>query len=370
MKRLSPRQMIRRENMRRQRQRMMWRRRMRVPVPEPYAPVEAIRAIPRYFTIPRRRRRISIRLPAVLSLRDNYSATIQAIESLRAAALIHNFPVMLYFDDVKSIEPAATLVLAAEIERCQKLRPYLGDMLVNGTYPADMDVLLQLQEMGFYNRIGVPDLDLPSAPETTNRPRFLKSFSFSEVESEVASILTDVVSIGAFAMSDQLKGRMTGALKEAMGNAVEHAYRKKGYLPCLERKWWGAAYVAPEAGEMMIILFDQGVGVPQTLDADLFDLIVSMVTTRSWGLSDGYMIAAATELYRTSTGQKGRGKGFRDMKKFIDSCDDGELKVLSNRGSYRYMKGGEEIADESASIGGTLVEWRVRHGKPVDFEDA
>jgi hypothetical protein len=82
------------------------------------------------------------------------------------------------------------------------------------------------------------------------------------------------------------------------------------------------------------------------------------------------MIAAATELYRTSTGQSGRGRGFRDMKRFIDECDDGELRVLSNRGSYRYMKDGEQIDDQEFSIGGTLIEWRVRHGQAVEFEDA
>jgi hypothetical protein len=98
--------------------------------------------------------------------------------------------------------------------------------------------------------------------------------------------------------------------------------------------------------------------------------VKAIITRWAWSPGDGHMIAAATEIYRTSTGQSGRGRGFRDMNRFIDECDDGELRVLSNRGSYRYIKDQEQIDDEELSIGGTLIEWRVRHGQAVDFEDA
>lgn len=120
----------------------------------------------------------------------------------------------------------------------------------------------------------------------------------------------------------------------------------------------------------MIGLLDHGVGVPETLDATVLEMVKAAITRWSWRPGDGHMIAAATEIYRTSTGQRGRGRGFRDMKRFIDTCDDGELRVLSNRGGYRYMKGEEQIDDQELSIGGTLIEWRVRHGQLVDFEDA
>ena len=320
--------------------------------------------------IPRNSKRVVIWLPQTLSLRDNFAGTVNIITQIRDAVLKRNTPVMLRFDDVVSIEPAATLMLAAEIDRCRRLRTIAGGLVVNGNYPQDTDLFLQLREMGFYRIIGVPDREeIPDERETANRPRFLRFFSFNDVQSEVAASVTDLVSVGAFSMSDQLKRRMTGAVKEAMGNAVEHAYSQPGQLPALLGRWWCAVYVHPVDSEMMIILFDQGVGVPGTLDANLFDLIRSIVA-RNWGVSDGYMIAAATDLYRTSTGQAGRGRGFRDMKRFIDSCDDGELRIVSNGGSYRSMKGFEAIDDEPISIGGTLVEWRVKHSKTADFEDA
>ena len=95
------------------------------------------------------------------------------------------------------------------------------------------------------------------------------------------------------------------------------------------------------------------------------------MTTGSVQPSDGEMIKAATELFRTSTDQSGRGRGFRDMKRFVDESTDGELRVLSNRGVYHYMKADERIGDHDRSIGGTLLEWRIRKAVEVkELEDA
>lgn len=321
--------------------------------------------------IRRNRVRSSIALPRIFSLRENYQQTVAAIQSLRRIVLVEDRPAMILFDEVKVLEPAATLLLSAEIRRCKQYRIHLGNVLINGTYPTDPNLVLQLREMGFYRMIGVPERpDILDDREEIDRPRYLKFFTFDIVEARAAAILTDLVSVGAFSMNDQVKRRMTGAVKEAMGNAVEHAYPSAGDLPAEPGRWYCTAYVNPAAGEMMIGLLDHGVGVPETLDPTVIEVVRSLVSRWSWSPGDGHMIAAATEIYRTSTRQRGRGRGFRDMKRFIDECDDGELRVLSNRGSYRYMKGSEQIDDEELSIGGTLIEWRVRHGQAVEFEDA
>src|SRR3546814_15751737 len=79
--------------------------------------------------------------------------------------------------------------------------------------------------------------------------------------------------------------------------------------------------------------------------------------------SDGEMILAATEYHRSGTGGKGRGRGFADMKRFVDICTDGELRVLSNRGSYHYLSGAEAHGNAETSLGGTLLEWRFQIGR-------
>jgi hypothetical protein len=243
--------------------------------------------------------------------------------------------------------------------------------MVSGNYPLAKEVFLQLREMNFFKLMQVDALDeqMPDEREREGRPYLLPFFSFRQVEPEVAAQIVDLVDATSVTMTAVAKRRMTGALKEAMGNAVEHAYIETGPYQVLSDRYWVAGYVNPTDQEMMLMLFDQGVGIPETLGPTRFERIKAVLSL-NWTPSDGNMIAAATELHRTSTEEPGRGRGFRDMKNFIDLCDDGELRILSNRGRYIYSKTGQDVTDEALSIGGTLIEWRVRHGQTVELEDA
>lgn len=307
-----------------------------------------------------------IMLPPVLSLRDNFGPTVAAINQMREAVLVQNRPIQLYFDHVTEIEPAAVLLLTAEADRCRQLRPFRGQYMVMGNYPNSTEVFFQLREMGFYKLMRVDELDeLPDERDHAGRPYFLPFVRLRLVDAEFAARLVDVISDTSVAMSSTAKRRMVAALKEARGNAVEHAYSDDTPFQSLSDRYWVAGYINPDTREAMMILLDQGVGIPRTLGPTRFEQIRAFLRLE-WQPSDGHMIAAATELHRTSTGERGRGKGFRDMKRFIDLCDDGELRVLSNQGCYRYMKAVDEISDEEQSIGGTLVEWRVRHEQTVE----
>lgn len=322
-------------------------------------------------SMPREVARKPILLPKNLSLRDNYAETVGAVAAIRQTVLAEARPVMIYFDRLETLEPAAALLLTAEIFRCRNL--VMGSRhgrMAQGNYPANTDVFLQLREMGFFAIIGVDDrASVPDWEDRKGRPFFSPFHTFNRVESTFAAEFCRAVIKAAFAISDVAMRRMTAALKEAMGNAHEHGYKEPTGLPTMKGRWWLSAYVDPIKKEMMITLLDQGAGIPRILEATLFEKITSMLTARAWTPSDGHMIAAATELHRTSTEQAGRGKGFRDMKSFIQACDDGELRVLSNRGAYCYKKNGEHISDEELSIGGTIVEWRVRHAELIEVQD-
>ncbi|WP_342249354.1 ATP-binding protein [Sphingomonas sp. OTU376] len=317
--------------------------------------------------------RVPILLPKILSLRDNYAATVSAIAELRDAVLLRNTPAMLYFDHVQEIEPAATLLLVAEVFRCRNLRPFGGkNRMVHGTYPAKMDVLLQLRDMGFYDLIGInPRNELPDDRESEHRREFLPFHSFNRAMPSVPRELSDWINDNAIPMSDVERRRMNEALKEAMFNAIDHAYAEAGKFPRMKNRWWLGGFIHAERQEMMLIVLDQGIGIPRSLQAKFSEKVVSLVTTWTLQPSDGEMIKYATELFRTSTGQSGRGRGFRDMKRFVDESTDGELRVLSNRGVYHYMKSGERVDDNERSIGGTLLEWRIRKAVEVkEVEDA
>jgi hypothetical protein len=322
--------------------------------------------------LPSRTDRIPLMVPEVLSLRENHEETVATVKSLRDTVLSESRPVQLYFDKLRKLEPAAALLLVAEIFRCRQLRPFRnGIFSVTGNYPQEKEIFFQLREMGFFRALSVNSYEksMPDPRPRGERPHFIGFQTMSSVHPELAATFCDVVTGGAFEMTPLSRGKMIASLKEAMLNAHEHAYRLEGDYDVMRRRWWLAGHVNPAHQEMMVIILDQGVGIPKTLEPTAFEQVRALLKL-NWTVSDGTMIAAATQIRRTSTGQGGRGRGFEDMKRFIDSCDDGELRVCSNHGQFTYTKTKQEMADYPASIGGTLIEWRVKHqGPAVEISD-
>src|SRR3546814_19843290 len=76
--------------------------------------------------------RAQIILPKVFSLTTDYSATMHVIEQMRVLTLSERRPIMLHFTTVEVIEPAAALVLVAEIDL---QHPLGGKNLFQGTHP-------------------------------------------------------------------------------------------------------------------------------------------------------------------------------------------------------------------------------------------
>jgi hypothetical protein len=307
-------------------------------------------------------------VPERLCLRSNRDEVIQLISQIRDVVLKEKRRIYLYFDRLQYLEPAATIMLVAEIDRCRSVFPKnkFGTTIM-GNYPEDNKVYAQLCEMGFYRLISVvADDRIPHGILPDNRPIFLSVKSMSRVEPHLAAHFVRLVMQGAFEMADSAQRKMVAALKEAMQNSNEHAYMHETEYPVVKRRWWIAGHLDPETREMMVLLFDQGIGIPRHLPVTTFDRIKGALAM-SWTPTDGHMIAAATELFRSSTGSAGRGRGFRDMKRFVDACDDGELRVLSNRGAFTYTRDDTRIDDYGDSIGGTLIEWRVRHSSVAEI---
>lgn len=311
-----------------------------------------------------------VHLPEVLSLRDNYEETVRAIREVRQVGKAGRLQVSIQFTAVRVVEPAAALLLAAALHRIRGLH---GRDLVTGTYPTRRSVYDQLQQMGFYNLLDVAEYWGTGEPTDPSKPLFLKFSSGKRVEAEFVDGFVNIIEENLISLNEVARLRLVGAIIEAMSNTIDHSIGDPSRRS-LGGRWWLCASINLSSREVVIILTDQGVGVPNTLDINTYDRI------RAFGKSllhaqlsikptDGAMIAAATEIFRSGTGQPGRGKGFRNMKQFVDICDDGELRVLSNRGQYTYMPGSDTYSDERLSIEGTLIEWRFRQIGIVDMLD-
>ena len=312
--------------------------------------------------------RVQIILPKILSFKDNYTETAYAINLMREISLNENRPVMLHFSGVEQIDPSAALVLVAEIYRIRNLRSF---SYVSGTYPQQRQIYDLLIEMGFFDLLKIEELyGPPKANTAADRSVFLRFISGNRVDAESVDRFVSIVEKHIVPMNAVARGKLVAAIIEAMNNTLDHAHPKsEGKSNRLSHRWWLSSEVNIANREVRILLFDQGVGIPATLPPDRYDRIRALLTRLSPFPTDGDMIMAATELYRTSTGQSGRGRGFRNMKQFVDTCMDGELRVLSNRGFYTYMGGEDACGDEALSIGGTVIEWRFRNDGTVDMEE-
>lgn len=317
--------------------------------------------------------REQIILPSIFSLHDNHKETVEVLERLRDQALRRSGAVMLHFSYVEQVDAAAALALVAEIYRIRSLRSIFS---VTGTYPRQRHVYDQLKSMGFYRVLNIAERDdVPDSEPDPSKPVFLPFISSNRVSAEMVDQFVDVIERSLFSLNEVARGRLVAAIIEAMNNTLDHAHPVRVLNETMLHRWWMSSWINVIDNEVTVLFFDQGVGIPQTLDPTSYERIraklMGIVTLRSLDAkpTDGEMILAATEFHRTGTGQSGRGKGFRNMKRFVDTCTDGELRVLSNRGRYRYIPGTEVHADESGSIGGTVVEWRFRHEGKVEMED-
>lgn len=317
--------------------------------------------------------REQIVLPRTFSFRENYSETVGVLGAIRDIALHNHRRILLHLTQLERVEPAAALALVAEIFRVRHLR---STRAVTGTYPDDPVAYQLLADMGFYKQLSMRNRHEPPASGLApERPLFLRFISSNSVESVIADGFVDVVENHIVPLNGVARGRLVAAIIEAMNNTLDHAHPTRILNETMPRRWWLSAWVNVQDREVSISLYDQGVGIPVTLEPTVYEKIRSAASgiarlTLSAKPSDGEMIAAATELHRTGTGQGGRGKGFRNMKQFVDVCSDGELRVLSNQGFYSYMRDEEAFGNERTSIGGTLVEWRFRqHDGLVELDD-
>ena len=234
--------------------------------------------------------RVPIQLPRQISLNQNFEETAVLLNEIRHLVLHERQPVFLIFDEVEYVEPAAALVLTAEIYRCRNLcRTRIGHS-VHGSYPKEPELFFQLREMGFYQLIEVQDFSRTLPTEAVGDwTRFLPFRSFQRVESEKVRDFHKAVFSDFPSFSGATKRGLQGAIIEAMQNAVDHAYTLEPDFQTMSHRWWLGGAVDTKREELTFILFDQGVGIPRTLPQTLGELFRNLVP-RDLLSQDGFMI--------------------------------------------------------------------------------
>ena len=258
---------------------------------------------------------------------------------------------------IRKVSAAGALVLAAELYRWNNL-PGLPQLRDRDVSSWDPDVRRRLSEMGFFDLLNVARVESPSDAAI----QFVKFRTGSKVEGEEIEQLRKLdLDPHVTVPNRQL---LYAAVTEAMTNVVHHAYDASLHHYLGPRNWWLSAAFDSATGEVVILIYDQGLGIPKTLPRTMEEKLMSALP-ESIMRNDARMIQAAHELSRSTTGSKHRGHGLeRDVRRYILEFEGhGSYTVFSGRGQYTVESSPtgtrSRLGDLGSELSGTLIEWRL-----------
>lgn len=314
---------------------------------------------------------ITIYPPEEFNLSKNYDATVTCLEQLRSVALARGprgslRPVMLDFTSIKTITLAGALVLASEMHRWKRV---IGRPL----RPARLDewdphVKLMLSRLGFFELLGI-DVRIEGSGIDVTSVTVLPMISSTSIDGALlGKMLSRLRDVALILRQDPA---VYPALVEAAYNATIHAYPRDQKLrhPAVIKGWWATACWLPDKKCVKFVVFDQGVGIAETLPRwQGWERIRGWIADRFGTLGAGAlrdaskMIEAAIKLDRSSL-SGGHGKGLQDVVAVVHAVPGAQVRILSGTGSVIYTADGRTTCrDEAQHLGGTLIEWTIPVG--------
>lgn len=264
----------------------------------------------------------------------------------------------------RQVGPVGVILLAAEIERCNHIRP--GH--VGGYSPNHPPARRTLSLFGFHQAIGaeIEELLQPPAGIVQIETGAGRTVNLAAKLGEVAGLM------GQLGFDQAFTDRVHGALNEAMTNVLMHAYdpdlMKQSGEACESGRWWVAGFSQHGTDEAWFMALDLGVGIPVSAPAKNKDLraYLAAPTQRADSSIIWHLI---TEEGRSRTGLPQHGKGIPTMVSLIrDRSAQGTLWIVSGLGLYILDKDasraeGQRIIELSHALSskacGTLILWKV-----------
>lgn len=313
----------------------------------------------------RRRRKsqsiIYLKPPEIFDLSRNYGKVAKFINTLRSHVSTYSIRrrLVVDFEPIKEVSPDAALILSAELDRWRflyntKLRPWRIQKW-------DLEVKRLFLEMGLFDLLKIPD-----KVEISNHPGELKFFKFFTANSAAGSIAGKLMDC----MTDELSWECDEpaffmALSEALTNVSQHAYPENHEYrhPIARGQWWLAGSYNRQSGEITIMCYDQGIGIPATLPLQgIYENCLGILDTMGlYYKLDADLILAALEYGRTRTNLDERGKGLQDILSFAKD-GSGTLRIISRQGECICHANGEyNRKHRKYPLDGTFIQWSFRH---------
>ena len=322
---------------------------------------------------------VYIEAPPVFSLTENYSESVKCLQRLKEAVFRVELadeekrPIFLDLATIEHLHPAAAVVLAAELDRWRRVKGVR--LQPRNLQQWKMEVKQLVSDMGMFDLLNVRKKHLRDIPSARNNNVALRFVSDDRNDREQTDMLSEelVRKVPVFArkLTTREDMALSTALAEASLNSVQHAYEKDELkYPSAGQRWWAAAVYESNRSVVKFFVYDQGVGIPQTLPNTpvgkkiLNRLFGSEVYARYSGSDESKMIEAALKGGFSSTEMGNRGKGFPQIVAAISNAG-GRLRVISGHGSAIYSNEDGPSAGETNELhlGGTLLEWTFKVGE-------
>ena len=312
-------------------------------------------------TVVNKTRYTTIKCPPVMSLAENIEGVTKVLTKIRNhSRQQRNERTYIDFKHIREISPGAALVLAAELDRWNHLLHQRNRKLqAIDVDEWDDNVRNLLKDMGFFELLQVKTKS--RVEEEISSIKFVKFRTGTRVDGKATEDLRTLDLEPFIGNSVPNKYRLYAAVAEAMTNVVHHAYTdnlEKNYP-----NWWLSASHDASKGEVRILLYDQGSGIPATLPNKFKKRLFGIFPK---GASDSEMIQLAHDLTQTGTGESHRGHGLqRDVRKYVESVEcHSAYRITSLQGEYTWKKEPDGKTTESTRslnhpLRGTLIEWRL-----------
>lgn len=308
---------------------------------------------------------VTISCPSDFSLESNFDGVVDVLEQIRQQSKRQrNERTYIDFREIKTISPSAALVLVAELDRWNH-EPLMRNRNAKlGTIDVDewdSTVRSLLADMGFFDLLQVSNPLTNLVPDDpSSRVSFVKFRTGEKVDGKAIEELRRT-NLAPF-VGVPNKHQLYAAVTEAMTNVVHHAYP---HSPPPRPNWWLSASHDVKNGEVVIMIYDQGAGIPETLPRNFAEQLRRLIP-ENLSKDHARMIQAAHEIRRSDTRQDHRGQGLgRDIRQYVETLNcSSRYRVLSLQGEYIVEKPAagpstDFLKNHGRSLYGTLIEWKL-----------
>lgn len=284
--------------------------------------------------------------------------------------------------DLKAVSLDGLLYLVSQISKIKKVKEKESSkrkLKYNkhlGLKSASQELKYLFYTIGYWDYFGI------KKPYSISQD--IKENYFLSIESNTKSDFDLLNKIKKFVKSKvsmfddyALEYKFDDAIKEAMGNAVEHAYTDDFAAIGKDKgRWWICGHYDNVSKSLQIIFYDYGIGIRESIAKNMGEEAKRYLLDKlseHFIKSDADLIEMAIEgklsKYKNYK-EHDRGKGFKRFQDFAKSSGmDCELQIVSGKGKYTFnfdkiMKN-ENVAKRNLDdkIDGMLIKWTIKVGE-------